>query len=126
MQGWIIVLIGLGGAAGSLIRYFAGQAVVKRGLPAYSGTLIVNLTGSLAIGVLIGLGQSYVSEALYDIVAIGLLGGLTTYSTLNVQKVLLIRGNTPPRKFWLYIIATYVGGLAVTAIGFAAGAWIAT
>lgn len=126
MQGWIIVLIGLGGAAGSLIRYFTGQIVVKRDLPAYGGTLIVNLTGSLAIGVLIGLGLSYVSDVLYDIVAIGLLGGLTTYSTLNVQKVLSVRGNAPLRKFWLYMIATYAGGLAATAIGFAAGMWIAT
>ena len=111
--------VGLGGAAGTLLRYGIGRWTAARDKPAYYGTLTVNLVGSLTMGALIGIGLEQRDAAMYAFAGIGVLGGLTTYSTLNVQKATLIRGGSAGRRTLVYyLIATYAGGLAMTAAGY--------
>ncbi len=111
-----IGLVGLGGAIGTLIRYGAGRLAARKNKPSYLATLTVNLTGCFLIGLLIGLRWQDQHEAMYAFAATGVLGGLTTYSTLNVQKATMAR--TSSRKaLGLYWLSTYAGGVLLTAAG---------
>ena len=116
----LAVLVGIGGALGSLLRYGIGRAIISRRKPGYYGTLIVNLSGSFVMGIFIGLNGEHIAVAAYAFTVIGLLGGLTTYSTLNVQKATMV--NQAPRKVLAgYLAATYLGGWTITAIGVGLG-----
>ncbi|MFD0671866.1 fluoride efflux transporter FluC [Cohnella sp. GCM10027633] len=111
-----VLLIGLGGTIGTLLRYGAGVWVAKQGKPGFLATLAVNLVGSFAIGLLLGLGWPDRHEEAYAFAATGILGGLTTYSTLNVQKATL-RKTASRKTIVTYLIATYAGGIGFTAAG---------
>src|SRR5699024_11615743 len=50
-----------------------------------SGTALINLSGSLLIGLIAGVGVSFVSEAWQEVLTAGFLGGYTTFSTAAVQ-----------------------------------------
>lgn len=117
MNGWLIVLVGAGGAIGTLIRYGVGRAMAAKSKPSHYGTLIVNIVGSFAMGLLLGFGWERDHDAVYAFAAVGMLGGLTTYSTLNVQKASMLRDGAR-RPLAIYLAATYVGGFAATAAGF--------
>ncbi|WEK52894.1 MAG: CrcB family protein [Candidatus Cohnella colombiensis] len=117
MNEWaMIVAIGSGGAIGTLLRYGVGKLLERKGKPTFYGTLIVNLVGCLSIGVVMGLHWNEENIAAYAFFATGILGGLTTYSTLNVQKVTL-RTSASRLTLVVYLIATYAGGLLATALG---------
>ncbi len=112
----LTVLVGMGGAFGALMRYGIGRLVVSKHKPGFYGTLIINLAGSCATGLFIGLQLEKEYLATYAFAVIGILGGLTTYSTLNVQKAMMSQGE-PRLTLIIYLAATYVGGFGLTAIG---------
>lgn len=74
---------------GAVIGAVSGAATRGRrdGFPV--GILIVNVLGSLLLGVVVGLGTAIVPGALAAILGTGLLGGFTTFSTVSVETVLL-------------------------------------
>jgi CrcB protein len=72
--------VGLGGAGGALARYAVGQAIEGRG----GGTLVVNVLGSFAIGVLLAAG---LSETALLAGAVGFCGAFTTFSSFAVETV---------------------------------------
>jgi len=88
-----VLAIAIGGAFGSVLRYGTSTwvyALVGRGFP--YGTLVVNVLGSLAMGVLSvllveRLGASAVVRAG---VLIGVLGGFTTFSSFSIETFNLI------------------------------------
>lgn len=120
MSIWLALLVGAGGAIGSLLRYGIGRVVIAKHKPSFYGTLLVNLIGSFAIGIFIGLNWGRQHEAAYAFTVIGLLGGLTTYSTLNVQKVMLV-DNKSRRVIAGYLAVTYLGGWLLAAAGVGLG-----
>jgi CrcB protein len=79
------LLVAIGGGFGALMRYRVGIAM-KALLPGYvaSGTLFVNVVGSLAIGYSLGVSQDSktISESARLFFIVGILGGLTTFSSL--------------------------------------------
>ena len=111
-----------GGALGTVARY-----LLEAHHPAASGTfpwvtLLVNLTGSLAIGLLVPLTEHVAPRAplLRPLALIGFLGGWTTYSTLAVEATLL--GKSGDVGMCLaYLVATVAGGLALVVLGHAIG-----
>jgi CrcB protein len=112
----------LGGAAGTLARY-----LVAAHHPAGAGsfpwvTLVVNLSGSLAIGFLVPLTEhlSHRSPSVRPLLMIGFLGGWTTYSTLAVDAMLLGKAGDVATCLG-YLVATVAGGLALVVAGHAAG-----
>ena len=112
----------LGGALGTVARY-----LLETHHPAASGafpwvTLLVNLTGSLAIGFLVPLTEHTAARVplLRPLTLIGLLGGWTTYSTLAVDAALLGK-NGDLATGAAYLVATVAGGLALVVFGHAAG-----
>jgi CrcB protein len=75
------VLIGaaLLGGVGAVLRFLLDASVSSRSASAFPlGTLVVNLSGAFLLGVLSGAG---VSGTLLSLLALGLLGGFTTFST---------------------------------------------
>jgi CrcB protein len=120
MNLWLALLVGAGGAIGTLFRYGVGRYVIAKEQPSIYGTLIVNLSGSLIIGLFIGLHLEQEYDEAYALMGIGILGGLTTYSTLNVQKAMMIASGSR-RALAQYMGATYVGGFILTAAGVGLG-----
>lgn len=80
-----LVLVALGGAAGSVLRYLvsvASLALFGGGFP--WGTLAVNIAGSAAIGALAGAGMEGQARLL---LVTGFLGGFTTFSAFSLEAV---------------------------------------
>ena len=88
-----LVLIGIGGAAGAVLRYVVSGLDYRFSygvLPV--STLVINLSGSLVIGLLWGLFEVYpVSSHARMFIFIGLLGGFTTFSTFALENFNLMR-----------------------------------
>ena len=84
--------VALGGAIGASARYAVGIAVLHFGGGHFPwGTMIVNILGSLMLGVLAG-AMAFAwspSPELRAFVVVGLLGGFTTFSAFSMDVVLL-------------------------------------
>jgi CrcB protein len=89
-----LLLVGIGGGLGAVARYGAGLAVAWLWPMAFPlGTLLVNLAGSLLMGLFAGALTHHSGpgvEALRLFVAVGLLGGFTTFSAFSLDAVRLI------------------------------------
>ena len=121
MNPWVLLAAAAAGGVGAGLRYIVDVLVVadKPGRLT-SGILVVNITGSFALGVLTGLGASLVDGEAAWIVGVGLLGGYTTFSTVSMESVLLIRSGEQ-RRGWLNAAGTLVLGVAAAAAGLAIG-----
>jgi CrcB protein len=90
---WLkLLLIGLGGGFGSILRYLVagwGQGLSEGSFPL--GTLIVNVSGCLAIGFLgmLFTGPFLVREEFRVAILVGILGGYTTFSTFGRETFML-------------------------------------
>jgi CrcB protein len=117
-----LAAIAVGGALGTVARY-----LLEAHSPAAAGhfpwvTLLVNLSGSLAIGFLIPVTE-HLSERVptaRPLLIVGFLGGWTTYSTLAVEATLLGRDGDL-LTCAAYLAATVLGGLALVVGGHALG-----
>lgn len=90
-----ILLVGVGGFIGSVARYLATLAFTPSGgdVRFPLGTLVVNVAGCLAIGLLAGVAESrdWLSVSARLLVITGLIGGFTTYSAFAYETFLLGR-----------------------------------
>ena len=88
------LLVALGGAGGSVLRYGVGRlAASYLGPTTVISTFIVNVTGSFLLGLFIALslgGEKNLSGQLRSLLAVGFLGGYTTFSTLSLESVRLL------------------------------------
>ena len=110
---WLAVALGAG--AGAAARHLLDRALTRGRFP--TGILVVNLLGSLLAGVLAGVAPG---PRATDLLAVGLLGGFTTASTLAVDVLRLHRDGTD--RLALLDLALSVGpGLALAAGGLALG-----
>ncbi len=95
-----VILVGLGGFLGSILRYGAGGLVgrMKAGWTFPLETLLVNVAGCLVLGLLAGLSQSrgMLSGTPRAFLFIGLLGGFTTFSTFGYETFQLMRDGQWP------------------------------
>ena len=86
-----LLFIGLGGAAGAVLRYLATLSVARlvgTGFP--YGTLAVNVLGAFAMGLAYHLLVERGPLPLAPAVTTGLLGGFTTFSAFSLETLLLI------------------------------------
>lgn len=117
----LFAVVALAGGVGAAARFVVDGAVRARTrgeLPL--ATIVVNVSGSLLLGVLTGLGLAHLaSDELVLVLGTGLLGGYTTFSTASVETVRLLQAGRCAAS-----LATSLGMLvaAVTAAG--AGLWL--
>ena len=115
---WIAVAIG--GALGSLARHGVNHLTQSQRFPL--ATMLVNLSGCFAIGVLAGLiaARRLAMPAPWrEFVFVGLLGGFTTFSTFGLDTFVLARQS--PASAGLNVALQVVGGLAAVWVGYRLG-----
>ena len=92
------VVIGLGGALGSMLRFGLGSlidtTVQKTGQIFPWGTIVVNITGCFVIGFIFtisaaGEGRIILGSLTRNFIMIGILGGYTTFSSFSLQTLTL-------------------------------------
>jgi CrcB protein len=117
----ILLLIAVGGAIGSVVRYITGRAVQGlsgSGFPI--GTLVVNIVGCFLIGVFVRfLLNMQTSPELRALLVVGFCGGFTTFSTFSYETVGLIAGGDYARAA-TYVLASVVICILATFAGMAA------
>jgi CrcB protein len=122
---WVVV--GVFGALGALARYGVSGIVQRMWRTTFPvGTLVVNLSGALAAGLLLGVGTARdVPDLLVAAAGVGFLGGYSTFSTWMVESVLAAEsgGRVGLRRAAENVVVPLVAGIAAVAIGFAIGRW---
>ena len=117
----IYLLIALGGAAGSLLRYAVGrvvQGMSASGFPV--GTLFVNVSGCFIIGILVRQFMNMqLSPELRALLIVGFCGGFTTFSTFSADTIGLIEGGEYARASG-YVVLSVGLCLAATLAGMTA------
>jgi CrcB protein len=119
MYAWIAVAVG--GALGSVARHGVNR-VVHQEWPLLRfplATVIVNIAGCCAIGVLAGLvatGRLPMRATWREFVFVGLLGGFSTFSTFGLETITLVRSGDAPQAV-LNILLQVVCGLAAVHFG---------
>ncbi len=88
-----LLIIGLGGAIGTILRYIVGGLDYRFSSGVFPvSTLVVNVTGSLVIGLLWGVVDRFAfSPNVRMFLFIGVLGGYTTFSTFSLETFNLMR-----------------------------------
>jgi len=113
----ILLLIGLGGAAGSIARYLLGGAIQgSTHLKFPVGTLAVNVVGCITVGLLWRAFMGNPQERqLHAALVTGFCGGFTTFSAFSIEAVGLIQGGEWA-KASAYVLVSVAAGLLGTAI----------
>jgi len=113
-------LLAAGGAIGTLLRF----SVVSFSYSLYKssvfpwGTLLVNLSGSLLIGILAAITEDQEMNASMKIFLFtGILGGFTTFSAFSLETLQLIRQSQLTIAV-IYVLASTLLGLTMAAFGF--------
>lgn len=88
-----VIIIGAGGFIGSVARYYVSKLnlmVSFFSIPI--GTLLINITGSLILGFLIGISEKSISMTteMRLFLMVGLCGGFTTFSTFAGENLVLL------------------------------------
>ena len=89
-----ILLVGCGGFLGAVSRYLVALAMLGLVGPGFPyGTWIINLTGSVLLGLTAGitLAKGSIPMELVLMISIGFLGAYTTFSTLTVETLHYVR-----------------------------------
>lgn len=111
------LLVGLGGGVGSMIRF--GMYILFKNQPLPYTTLLINVCGSLLIGILMGFGLRDTNfEYNWKLfLATGVCGGFTTFSAFSIENVMLLQQGKYVFSA-VYIIASLMAGVISAWLGF--------
>ncbi|TVQ61224.1 MAG: CrcB family protein [Phycisphaerales bacterium] len=125
--------VGAGGAIGAVLRHGANLLALRWSAHPALATLVVNVVGSLLLGLLLWFAaarhlvpghepprRAMIDGALRDFLKVGLLGGLTTFSTLTAEANGMLHEG---RYAWAaaYAVGSLALGLLAAGAGFALG-----
>ena len=119
----LIWYVAAGSAAGGVARFLLSTAIQERAASPFPvGTLVVNLTGSIALGFVLryALGTASISPEMRVMLTTGFLGGYTTFSTFSYESVALIESGEYSRAL-AYVLLSVVLALLGTFGGMALG-----
>lgn len=92
----IYAQVALGGALGSVLRFWLGGIVGEKAGAMFWGTLVVNVIGSFLIGLAASWEKGGPSDFTKHFVMIGIMGGFTTFSAFSLQTLELFqKGGVP-------------------------------
>jgi fluoride exporter len=117
------IYICLGGAIGTGLRYLtSGVAARWLGADFPYGTLIVNVVGSFLIGLIqqVGTASLLIPEPTRLFLTVGIMGGLTTYSSFSYETVRLVEIGAWGQA-WVNVLVTTALCLGVCLLGIAVG-----
>ena len=88
----ILVAVGVGGGLGALARFaLSGWTAVRAGEGYPWGTFVVNVSGSILLGLLVGfLSSRHAPAPVRALLTVGFCGGFTTFSAYDLEVVALI------------------------------------
>ena len=112
------VWVGVAGAVGAIMRYAIGLNVDQAKFP--WATLGVNLCGAFFLGCFLTLALGRVSVAVMTPIAVGLIGGFTTFSTFAWEGFTIGRSG----RTWVavaYVVVSVLGGLIAAWGGYTIG-----
>ncbi len=113
------ILVMVGGAIGSALRYHAGKLGLTLLGPAWPwGTLFVNVFGGLVMGLVAGwlALRGGAGESVRLFVAVGILGGFTTFSAFSLETVAMIERGALASAL-LYILVSVIASIGALALG---------
>jgi len=114
-----LLLVGIGGAVGSMLRYLTAMLVNKYWQNAFPlATFLINMLGCLLIGMLMAIieKQAGMSDNFRLLFVTGFCGGYTTYSAFAYENISLLNSNQTLTAF-AYIAASVVAGLFFVWLG---------
>lgn len=116
-----LLLAGIGAMIGASLRYGItnyGRKHWEKFKQKYNNlpfpTLFINLSGAFLLGLIFGIGSNVF---FYALVGTGVMGGYTTFSTLNTELLALYRDKNYRALLW-YMLTSYLGGLILVYVGF--------
>ena len=114
----LIWYVALGSAVGGASRFALSNFIQQRAGVFPVGTLVVNVTGSLALGFLLryALGSTSVSAETRALLTTGFCGGYTTFSTFSYEAMKLFEDGDS-RRAGIYIVLSVVLSLLATFFG---------
>lgn len=121
-----VLLVAIGGGIGSATRYLVGGWFAARFGSAFPyGTFAINVTASFIVGFFLAFAQERVSLApnLRLFVAVGFIGGYSTFSTFEYESVRLLQDGEMLLGAIYLLGSVITGGLAVIG-GIALGSWL--
>lgn len=124
MERYLLVM--LGGAIGAMLRYGLGtwvQGFLGPGFP--WSTFLINITGSFLIGLVLRLSlEGALSPEWRLFLAVGMLGGYTTFSTFSWETLTLVQQGEWLKAF-LYVTGSVVLGFGLVWLAYRwAGRWV--
>ena len=111
-----LLYIGIGGFIGAVFRYqLSGLVHQYIGTHFPSGTLVVNITGCFLLGFLLTIveGKFIVSPQLRLLLAVGLLGAFTTFSTFSFETLSLLQDKLYLKALINILLSVFLGLVAV-------------
>ena len=119
MDGRLVILVGLGGAIGSILRYFITEIIPSDQMP--YGTITVNLFGSLLLGLMFGViaADAIIDQDYVLLFGTGLLGAFTTMSAFAMDTINLTENDFSITL--IYVAITIIGSLGLAWLGYKIG-----
>jgi CrcB protein len=116
MNNFFVVFIGAG--MGGMLRYWLQLSLNKAQYTLPMGTIVVNLLGCFAIGLICGICEvKLISKNLNALLIPGILGGFTTFSAFSIETIMIIQKNELLLAV-TNILVSVIGGIAFAYLGY--------
>ncbi|MCR5762909.1 MAG: fluoride efflux transporter CrcB [Treponema sp.] len=114
------LIVGLGGAAGTILRYLIGLIPVQERMKFPIKTFLINIAGCFLIGIISALAVKINAghEKTILLLKVGLCGGFTTFSTFALESATLAKNGNIGISFLYIILSVAIGICAVYAAQF--------
>lgn len=110
--------IGLAGAIGAIARYSIGLSVDQSRFP--WATMGINLSGAFLLGFFLAVALGHLPVSVMTPIAVGLIGGFTTFSTFTWEAFTMSRTGRPGPAL-IYIAVSVCGGILAAWAGYSTG-----
>lgn len=119
MSLWLLLATSLAGGFGAVCRFACDTYLFPRAkLPI--AIMLVNLTGSFAIGIIVGISETFLPDTVATALSAGFLGGYTTFSTVSFQTVEFIRNSEWSRALFIGA-GQLIAGIVLAILGLLVG-----